>query len=131
MQRNFFQIFFMTDIRCRQARLELLKISFFLEDIMSKVAKTVLAALFVSCLLACKPDAKPSIKTAQEKIEADIRLDLQESMAEMGLSGVKLKNAPKDSGNTWVGVATFGNEGGKFDQDITALYNGEIRACSH
>jgi hypothetical protein len=95
---------------------------------MSRITKTVLAVLIVSCLLSCNSDSKPSIKTAQEKIESDIKLQLQGSMAEMGLSSVKLKNAPKDSGNTWVGVATFDNGGGRIDQDITAFYNDKTQS---
>lgn len=49
-------------------------------------------------------------------------------MAEMGLSGVKLKDAPKDSSNTWVGVAVFDNGGGKVEQDITAFYNNDTNS---
>ena len=95
---------------------------------MRRIAEMGLAVLFVSCLLACKSDDKPSIKTAQEKIEADINTMLEQSMAEMGLSGVKLKNAPKKSGNTWVGVATFDNGGGKIKENITAFYNDQTQS---
>jgi len=90
---------------------------------MSRIAKTFLSVLVVFCLLACKSDGKPSIKTAQEKIAADIDLRLEESMADIVLSGVKLKDAPKASDNTWVGAATFVYGSDKMDQDITAFYN--------
>jgi len=123
MPRKIMQKFFIDRHQVSLCALRITQKITFLEDLMSRMAKTAIAVLVVYCFMACKSDNKPSIKTAQEKIAADINLRLQESMADIGFSGVKLKDAPKASGNTWVGSATFVYGSEKMDQDIAAFYN--------
>lgn len=80
----------------------------------------------LTCIIistGCQKKAGVDAKTAQEKISEDINLILQTEMAEMGLSGVKLKTAPKDSDVTWNGTATFESGSGKFDEELTAYFD--------
>jgi len=81
---------------------------------------TVLAAL---AIMGCKADDIPDVKIVEEKIAADINQSLQEAGADMGLSGVKLKNASKSSGNTWEGTVTFASGGGGWDRNIAAKHS--------
>jgi hypothetical protein len=75
-------------------------------------------------IVGCQSKNEPNIKNVQEKIAVEIEQVLEQNMAEMGLSQVKLKNAPKTSGNKWEGTVTFESGSGKFDQRITADYDG-------
>jgi len=72
---------------------------------------------------AGKTSKLPDVKTVEEKIAADITNRLQEVGADTGLSGVKLKNAPKDSGNTWIGAVKLATGGVSFEENIAAKHS--------
>jgi hypothetical protein len=78
----------------------------------------VLVVLTALTIIGCKADSKPDVKIVEEKISADITYTLQAAEVDMGLSGIKLKNAPKESGSTWIGKATFASSGVSFDENI-------------
>jgi hypothetical protein len=65
----------------------------------------------------------PDVKIVEEKIASYITNSLQEAGADTGLSGVKLKNAPKDSGNTWIGTVKLATGGVSFEENIAAKHS--------
>ena len=92
--------------------------------------KNTLMALFfimaASTIISCKAGDKLDIKTAEEEIAADIIRDLEENMMDLGLSGVKLKNAPKNQNVTFVGTVTYISGNSKIDQEILANYDSDM-----
>jgi len=78
----------------------------------------VLVVLTVLTIIGCKADSKPDVKIVEKKISADITYTLQAAEVDLSLSGIKLKNAPKDSGNTWIGTLNFSSGGVSFDENI-------------
>jgi spore coat protein U-like protein len=100
------------------------------EKAMRKITSIVIMVLAVCVIMACKADVKPDVKIVEEKIAADIEHSLQEAAADMGLAGVKLKNAPKSSGNTWVGTVTFASGSGKWDDNIAANHYSETNTVT-
>ena len=90
---------------------------------------TLLAFTFIlaACtVIGCKAGDKLDIKTAEQEIAADINRSLEENMMDMGLSGVKLKNAPKDRNAAFVGTVTYISGDSKFDREILANHDSDI-----
>jgi hypothetical protein len=96
-----------------------------------KKITTIIIIVWTACtVIGCKADDKPDVKIVEEKIAADINYQLQEVGADMGLSGVKLKNAPKSSGNTWIGTLTFASGGGTWESDIAANHSSDTNTVT-
>lgn len=72
---------------------------------------------------AQKKKTIPNTKAVEKKIAEEINQILREEGADMGLVGVKLKNAPKNSGYTWAGTATFESGSGRWSEEIAAFYD--------
>jgi hypothetical protein len=92
---------------------------------MKTVLTVVLVVLVVCFGTSCKSGDKLDIKTAEEKIAADINRILEEEMADLGLSGVKLKEAPKKYNASFIGTVTYISGSGNFDREILANYDSD------
>ena len=79
---------------------------------------------------AGKTSKLPDVKIVEEKIASYITNSLQEEGADVGLSGVKLKNAPKDSGNTWIGTVKLSSGGYTFEQNIAAKHSSDTNTVT-
>jgi len=97
---------------------------------MKKITAIVIIVLAVCAIIGCKADDKPDVKIVEEKIAALINYGLQEAGADMGLSGIKLKNAPKSSGNTWIGTLTFASGSGKWENNIAANHSSDTNTVT-
>jgi hypothetical protein len=83
----------------------------------------ILAAFTAIC---CKAGDKINIKTAEKEITADINRILEEEMMDIGLSGVKLKNASKNQNATFAGTVTYLSGDSNMELEIFAKYEPNI-----
>jgi hypothetical protein len=91
--------------------------------------KTVFAVIFIVSIvcagISCKPGDAPDIKTAEKQISDDARRILEQDMADLSLSGVKLKAAPKNRNATFIGTVTYLSGNDKIDREILANYDSD------
>jgi hypothetical protein len=91
--------------------------------------KTIFTVFFIVMVVctgtSCKPKDKADLNNIEEAISDDISRMLWESMMDMGLSGVKLKTAPKNSNAPFIGTVTYLSGSGRFDSEILANYDSD------
>jgi len=98
---------------------------------MKKLTTIVIIVLIACSIIGCKAgikannktDGKPDLKLVEERITANINYVLQMTAADIGLSGVKLVNAPEDADCTWMGTATFASGDYSWDSNVAVKHS--------